>query len=114
MSNHIETFLSHLQSLVKEKGAKILDRPENRSMLDIIEFNQLDIENTLLSLTKSDYCEGPVPDDKDRPDDVWIFGRNIKGHDVYIKLAIVEKKKRKNVVCISFHEPTHPLYYPYC
>jgi len=111
-STSIDKFLSDFQNIVIEKGVKILNRPENLSMLHILEFNQLDVENTLLSLTKQDYCEGPVSDDKGRPDDVWIFGRSINGHNVYIKLAIVEKKKRRNVVCISFHESTHSLYYP--
>jgi hypothetical protein len=57
-STSIDKFLSDFQSIVIEKGAKILNRPENLSMLDILEFNQLDVENTLLSLTKQDYCEG--------------------------------------------------------
>jgi hypothetical protein len=110
---NVDDFLNNIHSIIKENGVKILPRPENISMMYMLGFNQIDVENVLLSLTKKEYCEGPVSDDKGRPDSVWIFGQNIDGHDVYIKLVIMEKKKRKKVICISFHESTSPLFYPY-
>jgi hypothetical protein len=65
----------------------------------------------LLNLTKYDYCAGPLSE-KGHPD-AWCFGKTINTHEIYIKLTIEEKKKRKNAICISFHESTKPLNYPY-
>ena len=49
--------------------------------------------------------------EKGQPD-AWCFGKTMKGYEIYVKLTIEEKKKRKNAICISFHESTKPLSYP--
>ncbi len=100
---------SDITEIIHAKGFKIANRPENFSMMDMLEFTDRDVREVLLSLTKDDYIKGPMPDDKGRSSSVWAFGRNIAGHDVYIKLTIRIKGKRKNVVCISFHESTKPF-----
>jgi len=78
-------------------------------MLDLTE--SVVTKDILLNLTAKDYCEGPIPEEGHS--DAWCFGQNIDGKNVYIKLTITKKKKRKRAECISFHEPTHPLFYPY-
>ena len=112
LSNQIEKFLLEFQQIASEKGVKFWERPENVSMMKMLGLNEtLVTEKILLNLTQNDYCEGPLSD-KNQPS-AWCFGKTIKGHNVYIKLTIVEKKKRKNAFCISFHESTKPLNYPY-
>jgi len=112
LSTQIDNFLTEFQKIAKEKEVIFWPRPENVSMMYKLGLTRAMVTtDILLNLTKSDYCDGPLHE-KGHPD-AWCFGRTIKGDEIYIKLTIVEKKKRKNAVCISFHESTKPLTYPY-
>ena len=68
--------------------------------------------NELLSLSVLDYCSGPVPD-HDRPGYIWIFGKEIRSVEIYIKLKIVEAEYSSKALCISFHPAARPLQYPF-
>ena len=59
-----------------------------------------------------DYCDGPKPD-KDRPGEVWEFGKLMEGKDVYIKLKIAHVERVKLAKCISFHEAERALCFPF-
>lgn len=110
--NQIDHFLTEFQSIAEEKGGFFWPRPENVSMMHQLGLTRAIVTtDILLNLTPSDYCEGPLHQ-AGHPD-AWCFGQTFKEYEIYIKLIIVEKKKRKNAVCISFHESTKPLSYPY-
>jgi len=108
----IEQFLFKFKNLAKINGVRFWQRPENMSMMNKLELTESVVTNDiLLNLTVQDYYEGPIHEETHS--DAWCFGQNIEGQNVYIKLTITEKKKRKRAECISFHEPTHPLSYPH-
>jgi hypothetical protein len=91
-------FLSDFQSIAKVNGVRLQRRPENLSMMNMLELTESMVtENVLLHLTASDFLEGPIH--KDGYPDAWCFRQNIKGYEVYIKLSIVEHKKRKRAEC---------------
>ncbi|KHD11597.2 hypothetical protein PN36_09150 [Candidatus Thiomargarita nelsonii] len=111
-SNQIEKFLFEFQNIAKVNGVRFWQRPENLSMMTMLDLTESVVtKDILLNLTAKDYCEGPIPEESHS--DAWCFGQNIDGKNVYIKLTITKKKKRKRAECISFHEPTRPLFYPY-
>jgi len=66
----------------------------------------------ILGLSVTDYCKGPQPD-KDRPGDIWVFGREIEGREIYIKLKMAKVGSHKIAKCISFHAAERPLCYPF-
>jgi len=108
----IEEFLFEFKNLARTNGVRFWQRSENMSMMNMLELTELVVTNDiLLHLTAKDYCEGPIHEDGHS--DAWSFGLNLDDYNVYIKLTITEKKKRKRAECISFHEATHPLSYPY-
>ncbi len=107
----VQQFLSDFQNLSKTNGVKFWERPENESMMNMLELNRAEVIQILLNLTQSDYIEGPLY--QEGFSNAWSFGQLIKRKEVYIKPTIVEKQKRKMAVCISFHESTKPLKYPY-
>lgn len=41
---------------------------------------------------------------------MWIFGKEINGHEVFIKITM--GIPNASVICISFHLAEHPLHYP--
>jgi hypothetical protein len=55
--------------------------------------------------------KGPEPD-KDKPGDIWIFGKEIEGKEVYIKLKIAIVGEVRIAKCISFHIANFPLSFP--
>lgn len=48
---------------------------------------------------------------------MWVFGKDVKDREVYIKLQIIEAIQQNGMksqtICISFHIAEHPLVYPF-
>jgi len=108
ITTQVEQFLSEFKNLARINGVRFWQRPENMSMMNMLDLTESVVTNdVLLQLTAQDYYDGPTH--KKDHSDAWTFAQNIEGQNVYIKLTITEKKKRKRAECISFHEPTLPL-----
>ncbi len=75
-----------------------------------LEMTEEDIRNEVLSLSVIDYCSGPLKDPTIRGD-VWIFGKNIRGKEVYIKLKLWGDQHGQEVRVLSFHTAEAPLSY---
>lgn len=93
-------------------GIDIVPRAETRPTLARLGLTKANLEEILLGLSVTDYCRGPEPD-RDRPGDLWIFGRTIEGQDVYIKLKVAQAGDKRIAKCISFHFARYPLKYPH-
>lgn len=63
------------------------------------------------SLQVEDYVEGPVIDELNRRSEMWVFGKDVKGHEVYIKITLGYENGQ--TICISFHIAEHTLTYPF-
>ena len=57
-----------------------------------------------------DYSEGPVIDTLNQCGEMWVFGKDVKGQEVYIKITL---GKGSSALCISFHIAEHPMNYPF-
>lgn len=64
----------------------------------------------LTELSVIDYSEGPKKDQGGGPD-LWVFGKALKGTDLYIKVTL-GMTSTGSVVCISFHAAEHPMNFP--
>jgi len=92
--------------------------PREKSNQGLIDLGLTDCEEAvswLLGLTPEDYSCGPE-EDRDRPgEDIWVFGTEISGQEVYIKLKLLEDP-RTGVGCrakiLGFHPAEAPLIYP--
>ena len=70
------------------------------------------LEEVLLQLSVADYCEGPLPD-RDVPGELWVFGKEVEGKEVYIKIKLAGSGTSRVVRIISFHLARKSLVYPY-
>jgi hypothetical protein len=43
--------------------------------------------------------------------EMWVFGKDVQGREVYIKVMITGVTSQ--TICISFHIAEHPLIYPF-
>lgn len=100
------------KQVVIESGVDLVPRKGTLATLSILGFTKRNAEEILLSLSVTDYCKGPEAD-RDRHGEVWIFGKEIESHEVYIKLKVAHIKGTKRAKCISFHITEYPLSFPY-
>jgi hypothetical protein len=108
----VETFLNEFQTKMKIFGLLFRDdRGKNQKTLEELEivpsYRKIIIEN----LVAEDYVQGPVIDELNRLGEMWVFGKDVKGREVYIKIMIVDTTSQ--TICISFHIAEHPLIYPF-
>jgi hypothetical protein len=104
--------LEFKQVTTRGSGIDIVPRADTRQTLAYIGLTKANLEEILLGLSVTDYCQGPETD-RDRPGNVWIFGREIEGHEVYIKLKVAQAGEKQIAKCISFHIAKYPLEYPH-
>ena len=71
-------------------------RGKNIETLSTLEYDTEDVKNTILSLSSTDYPSGPIKDNAIKGD-LWVFGKIIKGREVYIKLKIQGDNRYKQV-----------------
>lgn len=86
------------------------DREKNTAALMALGMTRNQRKQVLEELTAMDYCEGPLKDWINGPD-LWVFGKALKGTELYIKVTL-GLTKTGSVVCISFHPAEHPMKYP--
>ena len=87
------------------------DRGKNRKTLEELEIVPSYRRVVIESLTVEDYVEGPVVDTLNKLGEMWVFGKDVKDREVYIKMMI--SSFAGQTICISFHLAEKPLKYLY-
>lgn len=87
------------------------DREKNREALLQLDITPMQRELIVKNLQVQDYVEGPVIDVLNREGEMWVFGKDVKGREVYIKITLGYENGQ--TICISFHIAKHPLAYPF-
>ena len=77
-----------------------------------LDYDNMDVVNRLRELTILDYSETLFDKDDENPPLLFVFGKDINGKEVYIKLKIKGVETRK-VLCVSFHYAKYKMDYPY-
>lgn len=86
------------------------NRQKNTQTLADLEIRVVDVKNVLADLVATDYSEGPLPDQMLGGAEMWVFGRVVKGHEIYIKITLGTPSNP--VICISFHVAEYSMNYP--
>ena len=86
------------------------DRGKNIQTLIELELRPIDRKAILEKLECNDYSEGPIEEKLYGGSDMWVFGKIIKGREVYIKITI--GAAGSSVICISFHLSQFKMNYP--
>lgn len=110
--DQVQSFLNQFHSKLKVFGIIYRDdRGKNQKTLEELEivpsFRRIIIEN----LCVEDYVQGPVVDELNNRGVMWVFGKDVKEREVYIKIMICEMTNQ--TICISFHLAERPLVYPF-
>jgi hypothetical protein len=103
--------LSEFKRIAARRGIDFVPRSKNLASLSRLGLTKKNAKEEILSLAITDYCGGPEPD-KDKPGEIWEFGKIIESTDVYIKLKIAQVGKEMIAKCISFHPAEFPISFP--
>lgn len=107
----VEAFLEQFKIKISIWGIIFLDNREKNAQtllnLNISRFERLNIIN---SIKTEDYSQGPIIDALNDYGEMWVFGKDVKGVEIYIKITI--GKPNLKSICISFHQAEHPMKYP--
>jgi len=107
----VELFLKRLKEKIKIYDIIFRDdRGKNMQTLAALEITPTYRKQVILNIDAEDYSEGPIVDTLNRMGEMWVFGKDIKGHEVYIKITL--GLPNSSTICISFHIAEHPMNYP--
>lgn len=108
----VKAFLEQFNTKVQVFGILFRDdRPKNKEALQILDITPLQRELIVKNLQAQDYVEGPVIDVLNKKCEMWVFGKDVKGREVYIKITLGYQNGQ--TICISFHLAEHPMQYPF-
>lgn len=87
------------------------DRGKNTQALADLEITPLYRKEVIKSIAAHDYSEGPIVDTINTYGEMWVFGKDVKKLEVYIKIALGHPSS--STICVSFHVAEHPIKYPF-
>ena len=108
----VQAFLNQFHAKMKIYGILYRDdRGKNQKTLEELEIVPSYRKVIIESLEVEDYVQGPVVDQLNRLGEMWVFGKDVKGREVYIKIMLGGVNCQ--TICISFHIAEHPLQYTF-
>lgn len=110
--SEINGFLYQFKFFAANDGCfVVVDREEYMQTLAEFGLPQGEAKRMIMSLTEKNYVKGPE-EDRDKPGaNIWVFGIDLNGDQLYIKLS--DAFKHNVAKCISFHKAKSRIKYPY-
>lgn len=116
MGNHIinsrtevEAFLRQFIPKLDIFGIIVLNREKNQEALRLLGLTEMARKEVIKTIEVNDYVE--TIRDAVSYGDMWVFGKDLDGTELYIKIALGEPNSR--TICISFHQAEHPVNYAF-
>ena len=108
----VEEFLKRLKEKIKVFDIIFRDdRGKNLQALAALEIAPTYRKQVVMNIEPEDYSEGPIVDTLNKMGEMWVFGKDVKGHEVYIKITL--GFPNCSTICISFHLAEYPINYPF-
>lgn len=87
------------------------DRGKNTQTLAELEITPSGRNRIIEKLSTEDYSEGPLAEILNNSQEMWVFGKMVKGIEIYIKITM--GFPGSSAICISFHPAEHNINYPF-
>lgn len=107
--NEVQNFISRFLPIFEIWGVIFLDREKNNEALKALGISNMIREEVIKSIEVDDYVQTIIQEASFG--DMWVFGKDYKGTELYIKIAM--GKPDEKTICISFHKAEYPLQYAY-
>ena len=107
----VENFLAEFKEKMKIWDVLFRsDRDSNMQALADLDIRPIEREKVLENLKVTDYSEGPLKEKLHGGSNMWVFGKEIKKQQVYIKITMGFTNQQ--VICISFHRAKYKMNFP--
>lgn len=107
----VERFLADFNVKIKIFGIRFRDdRAKNHNSLLELGVTPSERLNVLMRLECYDYSAVPIVDELNNQGEMWVFGKDVKGNEVYIKISM--GRPNSHTICVSFHKAEYPMSYP--
>ena len=108
----VEVFLKQFHQKLKVFNIIFRDdRGKNTQTLADLEITPKYREIIIKGIKFEDYSQGPIVDTLNYMGDMWVFGKDVKGQEVYIKISLGQNNSQ--TICISFHISEYRMKYPF-
>jgi len=108
----VEAFLKQFHQKLKVFSIIFRDeRGKNAQTLADLEIPPKYRETIIKAIEVEDYSQGPIVDTLNHLGDMWVFGKDVKGHEIYIKISL--GRDNCQTICISFHIAEYRMKYPF-
>lgn len=97
--------------LIRKKKKDDREHSTPYTLLDL-DYDIEDVVERLKELTVEEYSETKIDKDDLNPPLLFVFGKDINGKLIYVKLKIKGGQK-KHVLCVSFHYARDKMKFPY-
>ena len=87
------------------------DRGKNQQALFDLDITPVFRVEIIRSLAVTDYSAGPIVSELGKNTEMWVFGKDVKQREVYIKISL--GFPNQSVICISFHLAEHEMRYTF-
>lgn len=104
----VEEFLRQFKPKMSVWGLMFIRRGKNVDTLDKLGITYTKVEEIVRDIEAVDFCE-TIIDTMGSFGEMWVFGRDYEGHELYVKIAMGNPNFR--TICISFHIAEHPMKY---
>ena len=108
---NVEAFLNQFHQKLKVFSIIFRDdRGKNAQTLADLEITPKYRETVIKEIKTEDYSQGPIIDTLNSMGEMWVFGKDVKGQEVYIKISLGQSNSQ--TICISFHIAEYKIKYP--
>ena len=112
LKEEVERFLNQFHEKLKIYNIFFRDdREKNLQTLTELEITSNDRIEIIKTIKVEDYSSGPIVDTLNKMGDLWVFGKDVKGNEVYIKISLGLPNNK--TICISFHKAEYKMSYPF-
>lgn len=98
-------------NLIRKKKQEDDQKFSTQYTLLALDYDAEDVVNRLKELKVEEYSETKIDKDDVNPPILFVFGKDINGKLIYVKLKI--RDQQKQVVCVSFHYAKDKMEFPY-
>jgi hypothetical protein len=111
----IHTFLESFKTAAVDSFV-LMPSQKTRDTMTTLGYYKPDVKRDIFNLKETDYSKGPLSS-RGYKANLWVFGINISGREIYIKLELSGFSDGGEEIptsyCVTFHFSEHPMSYPY-
>lgn len=106
----VKSFLNSMNVKIDIYGMVFAERQRCQETMRMLGINEIVAKSIIKTLDATDFSKY-FDDTNQWGCDLWAFGKDINGEEIYIKIGL--GLPNRQTVCVSFHKADFPIQYPF-